>query len=129
MEILTVYSAIKFSAIVCKRWLQKLLFLVACKFWFVHVFSSFCAYAPLPSLSFYCLQATFCWRGLRFGMSWTWVAHRTLWHLDMDSKHLQIMFFIAALISTIINVHNRFFTKKVIIKLCFFKSGPFSWLK
>ena len=43
-------------------------------------------------------------------MSWT----EALFTGKMDAEYFQIIFFIIALISTIINVHNRFFTKRVI---------------
>ena len=34
--------------------------------------------------------------------------------VEMNSKYFQLFFFIIALIITVINVHNRFFTKRVI---------------
>ena len=35
-------------------------------------------------------------------------------HITMDAKYFQIIFFIIALIITLINVYDRFFTKRVI---------------
>ena len=35
----------------------------------------------------------------------------------MEAKYIQIIFFIVALIITAVNVYNRFFTKRVIIRM------------
>ena len=55
-------------------------------------------------------------------ITWTGVAHRRYCvalsltetsHGKMDAKYFQLIFFVIALIITVLNVYNRFFTKMV----------------
>ena len=47
-------------------------------------------------------------------MNCTGVMYSQSLAVEMNSKYFQLFFFIIALIITVINVHNRFFTKRVI---------------
>ena len=59
-------------------------------------------------------------------ITWTGVAHRRYCvalsltetsHGKMDAKYFQLIFFVIALIITVLNVYNRFFTKRVILSI------------